>query len=263
MRAALALILCLACSPVTPVAAAGDDEVDVELVLAVDASNSMDKEEFALQRAGYVNALLTPEFLNAVQSGRHGRIALTYFEWSGSIRQGSIIPWQIIDGHNSATVFAGKLAALPLGGSSGGTSISSAVAFGASLLAQSKLQGERRIIDISGDGPNNTGGPVAAVRDEAVSGGIIINGLPILIRPSQMTAAMFGTVDRYYSDCVTGGPGSFVLPIHDASEFATAIRLKLILEVSGLAARPRVLAVAALPVDCLVGEHYRLFYPDP
>ncbi|HEY6633085.1 MAG TPA: DUF1194 domain-containing protein, partial [Rhizobiaceae bacterium] len=239
--------------------------VDLELVLAVDTSNSMDREELALQRAGYVQALRDPAFVHAVLSGTEGRIAVTYFEWSETIREGSRIPWQIIDGPDSAMVFAAKLAAQPLGDlPGGGTSISGAVDFASGLFEKSAFHGERRVIDISGDGPNNSGSPVAAARDAAVSRGIIINGLPILIRPSQMIAHAFGTLDLYYADCVTGGPGSFVLPIHAASEFATAIRYKLILEVSGLGAWPgTTYAGKKEPIDCLIGEHYGLFYPDP
>ena len=266
MQAALALIFCVSCGLLAmPAAGSEAGRVDLELVLAVDTSNSMDRGELALQRAGYVEALRDAAFVNAVPSGREGRIALTYFEWSGTIREGSLIPWQIIDGPDSAIIFAAKLAAQPLGAlPGGGTSISGAVTFGASLFGRGDIHGERRVIDISGDGPNNTGSPVATARDKAVSDGVIINGLPILIRPSQMTAQMFGNLDLYYADCVTGGPGSFVLPIHAASEFATAIRYKLILEVSGLTARPETIEVRAeKPVDCLFGEHYRLLYPDP
>lgn len=266
MLTALALTLCVSCElPAMPAADSEAGRVDLELVLAVDTSNSMDREELALQRAGYVQALRDPAFVNAVLLGREGRIALTYFEWSGTIREGSLIPWQIIDGPDSAIIFAAKLAAEPLGDlPGGGTSISGAVTFGAGLFDSSGVHGERRVIDISGDGPNNTGRPVVAARDTALSGGVIINGLPILIRPSQMTARAFGNLDLYYSDCVTGGPGSFVLPIHAASEFATAIRYKLILEVSGLGAWPETVKVRAKePSDCLFGEHYPLLYPDP
>jgi len=258
----LALSLCLGCQFLAG-PAVDTGRVDVELVLAVDASNSMDQEEFAMQRAGYVLALRDPAFAQAVLAGAEGRIAITYFEWSGSVRRESIVPWQIVDGAESASIFADKLEAQPLGGSGGGTSISDAVAFGVSLLEKSALTGARRVIDISGDGPNNTGKPVMAARDAAVSRGIIINGLPILIRPSQTSAKLFGGLDLYYSNCVTGGPGSFVLPIHDASEFITAIRHKLILEVSGLSAQEATKSLVAAPSDCLIGENLRLPYPEP
>lgn len=260
MLAALAVILCTSCEmPATPVVGVGAESVDVELVLAVDVSSSMDDGEFALQRAGYVEALRHPDFINAVASGLKGRIAVTYFEWAGTVLQDTVIPWQIIDGRDSANDFANKLAASPIGGS-GGTSISNAVVFGAGLLQHNALSGEKKVIDISGDGPNNTGAPVEVARNNAVATGIIINGLPILVRP---TGTLVG-IDRYYAECVTGGPGSFVLPIHLASEFATAIRHKLILEVSGVTDTSGIVKIdAKKPVDCLVGEHYRLVYPDP
>ncbi|PWK68437.1 DUF1194 domain-containing protein [Aminobacter sp. AP02] len=259
MLATLALILCMNCElPVTPIVGADAGTVDVELVLAVDVSSSMDDGEFALQRAGYVGALRDPAFINAVLSGLRGRIAVTYFEWAGSVLQDTVIPWQVIDGRESADDFAAKLAASPIGGS-GGTSISNALVFGAGLLENNALRGEKKVIDISGDGPNNTGAPVEVARNNAVATGIIINGLPILVRP---TGSLEG-VDRYYAECVTGGPGSFVLPIYRTSEFITAIRRKLILEVSGVNAPNVVKIQATEPVDCLVGEHYRLIYPEP
>ena len=258
MLAAPGLILCMISElPAIPTAGMAAGLVDVELVLAVDVSSSMDQEEFALQRAGYVNALRHPDFIKVVLSGTHRRIALTYFEWAETIREESIIPWQIIDGPDSAADFAARLAVRPLGGLRG-TSISGAVTFGSSLFEGNDLEGEKRVIDISGDGPNNFGTPVDTARDEVVSSGIVINGLPILIRPS------LSNLDRYYAECVTGGPGSFVLPIHAASEFATAIRHKLILEVGGLTNAPKIVKVQSTkPVDCLVGEHFRLPYPEP
>jgi hypothetical protein len=255
----LALLLCVGCElPALPIAGADAGQVDVELVLAVDVSSSMDNDEFALQRAGYVEALRHPDFVKAVLSGMRGRIALTYFEWAGTVHEDSVIPWQIIDGPDSANDFAAKLALRPLGGF-GATAISSAVTFGASLFERNAVKGEKRVIDISGDGPNNSGMPVAPARDAVVSSGIVINGLPILIRPSRS----FEDLDLYYAECVTGGPGSFVLPIHVVSEFATAIRRKLILEVSGPIDAPEMVKANAVePFDCLVGEHFRLIYPD-
>lgn len=259
MLAALVLILCTNCElPAFLTQGAEALDVDVELVLAVDVSGSMDESEFALQRAGYVEALRHADFVNAVLAGRRGRIAVTYFEWAGSVHAESLVPWQIIDDLDSANRFAGKLALRPVGGS-GGTSISSAVIFGATLIDRNDLEGEKRVIDISGDRPNNSGVPVQKARDTIVSTGIIINGLPILLRPT----STFEGLDRYYTECVTGGPGSFVLPIHDASEFATAIRHKLILEISGPINEAEIVnAQAKMPFDCLVGERYRLIYPD-
>ncbi|WP_353644511.1 DUF1194 domain-containing protein [Mesorhizobium sp. WSM2239] len=262
MKAALPLLLWLACH--WPVPAHADAvAVDVELVLAVDVSESMDPEEFAIQRAGYAAALRHPGFIRAVLSGPNSRIALSYFEWAGTVRRQSIVPWQVIDGADSARAFADSVESLPADVFRG-TSISAALDFGASSIETNGFDGARRVIDVSGDGPNNFGGPVMQARDAALRRNIVVNGLPILIRPSPI----FPAIDRYYAECVTGGPGSFVLPIRSISEFATAIRRKLILEVSGASPDPRVLpAQAGAPVDCLVGERERQrlsdrFYPE-
>lgn len=259
MLAALALILCTSCElPAPPITGVDTETVDVELVLAVDVSSSIDDGEFALQREGYVKALRNPDFINAVLSGVRGRIAVTYFEWAETALQDTVIPWQIIDGRDSANDFANKLAASSIGGS-GSTSISNAVVFGVNLLEHSGYQADKKVIDISGNGPNNAGAPVEVARNNAVKRGIIINGLPIIIRP---TATLEG-IDRYYAGCVTGGPGSFVLPVHLASEFTTAIQRKLVLEVSGVLPMPEPVSLKPLePVNCLAGERYPLAYPD-
>jgi hypothetical protein len=232
--------------------------VDLELVLAVDISNSMDAGEAALQRAGYVEAIRHPDFIRAIKTGVRGRIALTYFEWAGAVRAQTAVPWQIIDSPESAAAFADKLARRDYDHDRG-TSISSALTFGTSLFEGPAYDGVRRVIDVSGDGPNNIGSPVQAARDIAVSAGITINGLPILVRPSRT----FAHLDLYYAQCVTGGPGSFVLPIYESSEFATAIRRKLILEVSGGTPPAEVIPAAAVEVDCLRGERDRRLFSDP
>ncbi|RVC78966.1 DUF1194 domain-containing protein [Mesorhizobium sp. M2A.F.Ca.ET.046.02.1.1] len=255
----LSLLACFACAEAASLPApGGGTPVDVELVLAVDISQSMDEEEFALQRAGYVEALRHRDFINAVRSGTNGRIALAYFEWAGVVRDDGVIAWQVIDGEGSANAFADKIASRPFR-SFRGTSISGALGFGTGLLEKSAFSAPRRVIDISGDGPNNTGRPVAAIRDAAVAEGIVINGLPILIRPSPSVSRL----DRYYADCVTGGDGSFVLPIYAASEFSTAIRRMLIQEVSGLADARSIRVQDAAPVDCLLGERLRQRFSDP
>lgn len=219
----------------------------------------MDEKEFALQRAGYVEALRHPDFIQAVRSGNTGRIAIAYFEWAGTVRDDAVIDWQIIDGAQSANSFADKVAARPFR-SFRGTSISTAIAFGTELFGRTNFAGERSVIDMSGDGPNNIGPPVTATRDAATAKGIVINGLPILINPSPT----FKHLDQYYAQCVTGGPGSFVLPIYSAAEFSTAIRRKLILEVSGIQDKASIIPVDAdSPIDCLQGERDRRFLSDP
>jgi hypothetical protein len=255
----IGLMLCLGCDLAAQVTSARGEPVDVELVLAVDISGSMDAGEFALQRAGYVAALRHPDFIDAVRAGLHGRIALTYFEWAGTVREETRVPWRLVDGASTAEAFAAMLESRPVR-SFRGTSISSALIRGTGLFGDNSFDGHRRVIDVSGDGPNNIGMPVVLARDAAVMAGITVNGLPILIRPSLTVREL----DRYYAECVTGGPGSFVLPIRHASEFATAIRRKLILEVSGAAATHRFIpAQAAQPMDCERGERERRIFSDP
>jgi hypothetical protein len=235
--------------------------VDLELVIAVDVSGSMDAGEFALQREGYVAAIRHPDFVAAILSGAYRRIALTYVEWSGSDRQTVTVPWRLIDGPEAAEAFAGALAARPLV-IDRGTSISAALLFGAGLFHTNAFDGERRVIDISGDGPNNYGPTVTVARDIAVAEGVVINGLPILIRPSPLYPAM----DRYYADCVIGGAGSFLLPITSEEEFAEAIRHKLVIEVAAQppdANAPVVHVGGHEPADCLIGERMRSKYADP
>ncbi len=240
-------------------AAAQAVPVDLELVIAVDVSGSMDAEEQAVQRAGYVEAIRHPDFIQAVASGAYQRVAVTYVEWAGSGWQATVIPWRLIDSAESARAFADQLSAEAIS-SYHGTSISSALTFGAGLFADNGFEGDRRTIDISGDGPNNSGGPVTVARDAATGSGIVINGLPIMIRPSPTFPAM----DRYYADCVIGGPGAFVLPVHRVEEFDEAIRRKLVLEIASRPPAATLVPVDALvPVDCQIGERMRRMFSDP
>src|SRR5262249_39187787 len=146
--------------------------VDLELVLAVDASRSIDAGEAALQRKGYIEAISHPDFVRAIKTGPNGRIALSYFEWAGQVRQDTIVPWQVIDSQESAVAFAGRI-----GGDSNdtlrGTSISSALIFATGMIAAAPYAEERRVIDVSGDGPNNIGVPVQGARDVALAAGIV------------------------------------------------------------------------------------------
>ena len=224
-------------------------EVDVELVLAVDVSASMDIEEAKFQRQAYIAAIRHPEFIRAIAHLRRQRIAVTYVEWSSSNQQRVLIPFREIDGQTSAEAFAAALEAAPVKRGAG-TSISGAIEFGANLLMWNRFEGDRKVLDISGDSPNLSGGPVALARDNAVARGVIINGLPIVIRPTEREV----TVEEYYTACVIGGPGSFMLPARGMQEFAEAVRQKLIREVAGLPQATIVPVSAAPAVDCLMGE---------
>ncbi|MBY4592998.1 DUF1194 domain-containing protein [Rhizobium redzepovicii] len=238
-------------SGLVPAAQAGTNEVDVSLVLAVDTSRSMDFEEIGIQREGYVEALKHQEFLNAVRGGLTGRIAISYFEWAGYVVQDSVIDWQVIETEEDAIAFAGKIEARPIA-TQRRTSISTAIGQGASMIMTSPFQGRREVIDVSGDGPNNSGNPVTPARDKAVEAGMIINGLAIMLRPSDAPNGL----DTYYADCVIGGPGAFVLPVRKIEDFAVAVRRKLVLEISGLSPPATVQRIAgAVPAtDCLIGE---------
>ena len=229
--------------------------VDVELVLAVDISYSMDIDELALQREGYVRALTSTEFLNALRQGIHGKVAVTYFEWAGASEQRVVVPWRIVDGPESAGSVASEIMAAPIRRAAR-TSISGALLFGMKLFDESGQRGIRRVIDVSGDGANNSGTLVTIARDEVVSQGITINGLPIMLKRPSYSTMDIELLDKYYEDCVIGGPAAFVIPVKDRDKFVEAIRTKLVLEIASLPPEPRVIrASAANPrVPCTVGE---------
>lgn len=209
--------------------------VDLELVIAVDVSYSVKPDDLAAQREGYAMAVVSEEFLHALRTGPIGKIALTYFEWSSTNDQKIIVPWRQIDGPEAAEAVATELMKAPIRRGSR-TSISSAIKFAVPLLEQNPFRGSRRVIDISGDGPNNNGDPVATARDSAVQQGIVVTGLPIMINATPADPTDFQQIDHidwYYEDCVIGGPGSFVVPVTDRENFKKAIRTKLALDVAG------------------------------
>ena len=229
--------------------------VDVELVLAVDVSYSMDMDELAIQREGYAQAIQSKEFLQALKMGPNGRIAVTYFEWAASTDQKIIIPWRLIDGPETADAVAAEIMKTPIRRASR-TSISGAISFAMPLLDEDPYHGIRRVIDISGDGPNNNGGPVTVARDAAVEKGIVINGLPIMVKEPSYSTMDIDNLDYYYEDCVIGGPGSFVITIKDREKFKEAIRTKLLMEVAGRTPERPVVPVADKEprVNCMIGE---------
>jgi Protein of unknown function (DUF1194) len=218
--------------------------VDAELVIAVDVSNSMDPEEQALQREGYITGLTSREFLNAVRGGVNGKIAVTYFEWAGPLDQKIVLPWRVIDGPDSAAAVTQEIAAAPYRRAPR-TSIFGALQFAKRLFAASGYRGLRRIIDVSGDGTNNIGLPVTLMRDEAVAAGITINGLPIMLRRPYGSGTDIANLDVYYEDCVIGGPGAFVVAIHEREQFKDATRTKLVMEIAGPGLQPRVIPAQA------------------
>jgi hypothetical protein len=229
--------------------------VDVELILAVDVSYSMDMDELAIQREGYAQAIVSKEFLQALKSLPNGKIAITYFEWAASADQKIIIPWRLIDGPETADAVANEIMKTPIRRASR-TSISGAIYFAMPLFDENPYHGQRRVIDISGDGPNNNGAPIIGARDAALAKGIVINGLPIMVKEPSYSTMDIDNLDWYYEDCVIGGPGSFVVSIKDREKFKEAIRAKLLLEVAGKTPDRPVVPVAEKEprVPCLIGE---------
>lgn len=230
-------------------------EIDVALVLAVDISFSMDMEELALQRAGYVEALRSPEVHKAIANGATGRIAISFFEWAGVNIQHHLLPWTVIDSPESALAAAAEIEKQPTRRGQR-TSISGAIDFSIRQLDEAPFRALRKVMDISGDGPNNSGRVVTVARDEALRKGISINGLPIAIRkPGYLDISQ---LDIYYEDCVIGGQGAFVIPITEKAQFIQTIRTKLIMEISDAPSEPARLIMPAqvrVPrVSCTVGE---------
>jgi hypothetical protein len=204
--------------------------VDLALVLAVDVSGSMDVEELTLQRQGFIEAFRSPEVHKAVQKGSSGRIVVMYVEWAGSSQQQIVIPWTVIEHPTDGLEFAARLA-----GSSMHqgrlTSISAVIDFGVRQLQEGAVRAARQAIDISGDGVNNQGRMVTLARDEAVARNITINGLPIMLKPPAGTWET-EDLDVYFRDCVIGGLGAFMIPIREPSQFAEAIKLKIVREIA-------------------------------
>ena len=229
--------------------------VDLALVLAVDVSLSMDNREQRLQRDGYAAAFRDPLLIDAITGRGQGRIAVAYLEWGGSDLARLAVPWTLIDGRNAGRQFAAAVENAPRLRANR-TSISNALYAAAALLEESGYVAERRVIDISGDGPNNQGDPILVARRRIIERDITINGLPILVNSFHEFGFLeFRNLEAYYSDCVIGGRGSFLVPVRHEGEFGDAIRRKLLLEVSGEFIAPQLIPVQAkAPSDCLIGE---------
>ncbi len=202
------------------------EPVDLSLVLAVDASGSVNQYRFELQKRGYVEAFRNPRVLRAIQSGMIGAIAVTMFQWTGPSLQREAAPWMVIRDAASAEAFARAIEDTPRLLYGGGTSVSGAIDRGVAVLASNPHEPARRVIDVSGDGENTSGRPARIARDEAVAKGIVINGLPIL--------AVEPFLDRHYAEEVIGGEGAFMIATKDFENFGDAILRKLIAEIAEL-----------------------------
>ncbi len=237
--------------------------VDLELILAVDVSGSIDEEEAMLQRQGYIAAFRHPRVVGAIRRGSIGRIAVSYYEWAGFGHIKVINDWTLIEDKQSAQAFADKLGVVPPE-TARRTAISHAIDFAIPYFKRNAFAGTRKIIDISGDGPNNWGRPVNRARDAAVAAGITINGLPVVNdHHSRRGAPPTPGLDLYYRNCVIGGAGAFMVVARDFHDFAGAVLRKLILEIAGAMPPPRLVPAAmraALPCD--VGEGLSLDYMD-
>lgn len=247
------ILVFLTCLLFPVLAQARDVEVDVELFLAVDVSRSMSEAERDIQRRGYAEALTSDAVQRALKNGLLGRIAITYVEWAGENSQRVVVPWQIPASRQDAQ----KIANIILTTEDAGlrrTSISGALMFAARDFDGNGFAGLRRVIDVSGDGPNNQGRPVTRARDRALSAGFIINGLPLMTQDALSEIWGIPDLDIYFKNCVIGGPGAFVIPVLHWDQFAAAVKRKLVLEIAALPApaTQRLHKVGAY--DCLVGE---------
>lgn len=226
----LAVVVLLAGQPVVSRAS---EAVDLELALAVDVSGSIDEEEAMLQRQGYIAAFRNPKVIQAIRSGYLGRIAVAYYEWAGFGHMKIIADWTLIDDAAIAHAFAAKLTEVPPE-TARRTAIAEAISFAVPFFDRNDFEGPRRVVDISGDGPNNWGRPVTEARDAAVAAGVTINGLPIVNgRPSRWGGLSRPDLDLYYRHCVIGGPGAFIVVANEFEDFGSAILRKLILEIAG------------------------------
>jgi hypothetical protein len=223
--AAPLIVLLLAAAP------AAAEEVDVELVLAADGSGSIDDDELALQRQGYADAITSREVLDAIASGIHGKIAVAYVEWGGPTSQHVIVDWAVIDGPDSAAAFAADLVSRPRA-ARGYNSISAAIDFSVNLIETNAHQGIKKVIDVSGDGPNIGGRDVRAARDDAVALGVTINGL-VIVRPGGQVRRVAGEpLTVHYERDIIGGPGAFVVTADETTSFPEAVRRKMVLEIA-------------------------------
>jgi hypothetical protein len=233
MRRLLAAIAVLLSVTVMAAAPARAEAVDLELVLLADASGSIDTSEIAFQRKGYAEALVSEDVMDAIRTGAHQRIAVTYVEWGSFESQDIVVPWTVIDGEASAAAFADRLVKAPRR-AFGRNAIGQALLFGKTLIETNSHEGYRRVIDLSADSANSWNGvPLATAREEVVKAGITINGLPILCRFCSGRPVNYD-LEKAFEDTIIGGPDAFVVTADDMQQFSTAVKRKLVLEIAGL-----------------------------
>src|SRR5258707_5376594 len=212
------------------------DNVDLLLVLAADVSRSIDDAEFNLQRKGYAAAMTDPRVIRAIVGGANHAIAVCFVEWSGASDQNVVVDWTVVRDEEAAAGVAATMLSAPRS-FLGRTSISAAIDFSMERLAAAPATADKRIIDISGDGTNNSGRNVTDARDEAVAQNVTINGLAIINTQANPGYAFHtqppGGLPKYYQDNVIGGPGAFLLVVENFDSFADAITRKLITEIAG------------------------------
>lgn len=203
----------------------GSGAVDLLLVLGIDCSYSVDQGEFRLQAEGLARAFRDPEIVEAIAKGPYGRIAVSVVQWSDSTTQTVAVPWTVLADAGGALAFSNQIAGMRRLTAVGSTSISGMIRFASAMLLGSSIKATRRVVDISADGRNNTGGRPDPLRDSAAASGITINGLAILNEVP--------TLDKYFELHVTGGPANFVIEANDYEAYAEAIRRKILREVLG------------------------------
>ena len=209
------------------------EPVDLELVLAADGSGSIDDDELRLQREGYAAALKDPRVLGAIRSGSHGAIAVAFVEWGGPTSVHTIVDWTVIRDEGSADAWGRRLLAAPRA-ATGYNSISAAIDYGASLIRSNRYEGRRKVVDVSGDGPQIGGRPLEASRSEAMLAGITINALVISGPGGNLRGPGGIPLELHYERDVIGGPGAFVVVADDRAKFAQAILQKLVREIAGI-----------------------------
>ena len=234
MKTAAAIITLLAW--LAGIAVARAETVDLLLVLAADVSRSIDDVEFNLQRKGYAAAITDPRVLRAISGGRNHAIAVTFIEWSGAADQNAVVDWTVVRDEEAAGGIAATILAAPRS-FLGRTSISAAIDYALERIAAAPAQADKRIIDVSGDGTNNSGRPVTEARDQAVASGVTVNGLAIINTQANPGYAFHtqppGGLPKYYEENVIGGPGAFLLQVENFDSFAESMTRKLVTEIAG------------------------------